>query len=153
MGVSIREKRGKLYLDIIHNGQRYWESLGLTLPSDEAQRAVVMRLAEVCKSKREIQILSEKWNLNDKGHGEQTMTATVLRKEIHTIIDAIPDESLPAVKPLLTYLADAYWKPVIEPASPEEAKKAEKIFKEYEKDLSSFVPFKKRVNIPEEGAE
>jgi hypothetical protein len=153
MGVSIRVKRGKLHLDIIHNGRRKWEALELSLPNDEAQRAEVMRLAEVCKSKREIQILSEKWNLNDKGHGEQTMTATVLRKEIHAIIDAIPDESLTAIKPLLTHLADDYWKPVIEPASPEEAKKAEKHFKEYEKDPSSFVPFKKRVNAPEEGAE
>jgi hypothetical protein len=67
MGVSVRIKRGKIHLDIIHNGQRHWESLGLTLPSDEAQRAEVMRFAEICKSKREIQILSEKWNLNNEG--------------------------------------------------------------------------------------
>jgi len=36
------------------------------------------------------------------------------------MIDTIPDRSLPAIKPLLTYIADDYWKPVIEPASPEE---------------------------------
>ena len=48
------------------------------------------------------------------------MTAAVLRNEIHDIIDAIPEQSLPAIKPLLTHLAYDYWKPVIEAASPEE---------------------------------
>jgi hypothetical protein len=51
---------------------------------------------------------------------------------------------LSAIKPLLTYIADGYWKPVIEPANPEESKKAEKIFKEYEKNPDSFVLWKKR---------
>ena len=73
------------------------------------------------------------------------MTATVLRKEIHSIIDVIPDQSLSALKPLLTHLADDYWKPVIEPASPEEAAMIDERVKEYEKDPSSFIPFKKRV--------
>jgi len=72
------------------------------------------------------------------------MTTTVLRKELHNIIDAIPDRSLPALKPLLTHLADDYWKPVIEPASPKEAARIDKRFREYEKDPSSFVPWKKR---------
>ena len=71
MGVSVRVNRGKIYLDIWHNGRRKWESLGLTLPADETQQAEVMRLAEVCKSKREMQILSEKWNLNDKKQGAE----------------------------------------------------------------------------------
>jgi hypothetical protein len=70
--------------------------------------------------------------------------STALRKEIHSLIDALPDRALSAIKPLLTYIADDYWKPVIEPASPEEAKRAEKRFKEYEKNPDSFVPWKKR---------
>ena len=72
------------------------------------------------------------------------MTAAVLRKEIKSIIDVIPDRSLPALKPLLTHLADEYWKPVIEPASPEEILMVEERMKDYEKDPSSFIPFKKR---------
>jgi hypothetical protein len=72
------------------------------------------------------------------------MTAAVLRKKLHIIIDDIPDRSLPAIKPLLTYLADDYWKPVIEPASPEEVAMIEERIKDYEKDPSSFVPFKRR---------
>ncbi|MCL1994266.1 MAG: hypothetical protein FWG66_15080 [Spirochaetes bacterium] len=74
------------------------------------------------------------------------MTAAVLRKEIHGIIDEIPDSSLPALKPLLTHLADDYWKPVIEPASPEESAMIDKRVREYEKDPSSFVPRRKKAN-------
>jgi hypothetical protein len=73
------------------------------------------------------------------------MTATVLRKEIHSIIDGIPDISLPALKPLLTHLADDYWKPVTEPASAKEAAMIDKRVKEYEKDPSSFVSRKRGV--------
>jgi hypothetical protein len=76
--------------------------------------------------------------------GGQKMTAAVLRKELHTMIDTIPDRSLPAIKPLLTYIADDYWKPVIEPASPEEIEMINERLKDYEADPSSFVPFKRR---------
>ncbi|MCL2411217.1 MAG: hypothetical protein FWC97_06185 [Treponema sp.] len=72
------------------------------------------------------------------------MTALALRKELHTIIDVIPDRSLPAVKPLLTYLADDYWKPVTEPASPEEIAMIEKRANEFP---SNFVSFKKHKKV------
>jgi hypothetical protein len=68
------------------------------------------------------------------------MTTATLRKEIHSIIDAMPDRSLPALKPLLTFIADEYWKPVIEPASPEEIAMCNERLKDYEKDPSSFIP-------------
>ena len=68
------------------------------------------------------------------------MTTAVLRKELHTIIDTIPDRSLPAIKPILTYIAEDYWKPVIEPANPEEISMIEERMKDYENDPSSFVP-------------
>jgi len=73
------------------------------------------------------------------------MTASVLRKEIHSIIDGIPDISLPALKPLLSHLADDYWKPVTESASAEEAAMIDERVKEYEKDPSCFVSRKKQV--------
>jgi len=63
-----------------------------------------------------------------------------MKAYLHTIIDDIPDRSLPAVKPLLTYLADDYWKPVKEPASPEEISMINERAKEFP---SNFVPFKK----------
>ena len=71
------------------------------------------------------------------------MTTAVLRKEIHSIIDNMPDKSLPAIKPLLAFLAKDYWKPIIEPASQEEIELVEERMKDYEKDPSSFVPFKR----------
>jgi hypothetical protein len=73
MGVNIWENRGKLYLDIWHNGRRKRESLGLTLPADKTQRAEIMRLAEVCKSKREAQILTGEWGMVDPVSGKQTL--------------------------------------------------------------------------------
>jgi hypothetical protein len=68
------------------------------------------------------------------------MTTALLRKELHTMIDTIPDRSLPAIQPLLTFLAEDYWNPVIEPASPEERAMIEERMKDYEKDPSCFVP-------------
>jgi hypothetical protein len=50
MGVKIREKRGKLYLDIYAGGRRAWEALHLTLTSDKKQNKEIMRLAEICRS-------------------------------------------------------------------------------------------------------
>ena len=68
------------------------------------------------------------------------MKSAILREEIHNIIDAMPDRSLPALKPLLTFIVEDYWKPVIEPASPEEIVIAEERIKDYERDPSSFIP-------------
>jgi hypothetical protein len=73
MGVNIRVNRGKLYLDIFHNGRRKWESLGLTLPSGKTQRVEIMKLAEVCKSRREARILSGEWGMVDPVGGKQTL--------------------------------------------------------------------------------
>jgi integrase len=65
MGVRIREKRGKLYLDIYFNGVRRWEALHLSVTGDKLQNKEVMRLAEVCRSKREVQMVSGEWNMQD----------------------------------------------------------------------------------------
>jgi len=73
MGVSIRVHKGKIYLDIWHNGKRKWEPLGLTLPGDKTQRAEIMRLAEICKSKREAQILTGEWGMVDPVNSKQTL--------------------------------------------------------------------------------
>ena len=72
MGVSIRIHKGKIYLDIWHNGKRKWEALGLTLLADRTQKAEIMKLAEICKSKREAQILTGEWGLLDPVGGKQT---------------------------------------------------------------------------------
>ena len=43
MSVKVREKRGKLYLDIYLGGKRSWEALHLTLTSDKTQNKEIMR--------------------------------------------------------------------------------------------------------------
>jgi len=66
------------------------------------------------------------------------MTTALLRDELHTIIDTLPERSLPAIKPILFFLANDYWKPVIEVASPEEEYLIEERMKDYENDPASF---------------
>ncbi|MDR2597340.1 MAG: hypothetical protein LBC76_08485 [Treponema sp.] len=70
------------------------------------------------------------------------MTTAVLRKELHTMIDTIPEQSLSVIKPLLNFLSNDYWKPVIEPASQEEIEMIDERMKDYEKDPKSFKPLK-----------
>jgi isoleucyl-tRNA synthetase len=72
------------------------------------------------------------------------MSATILRQEIHNILDDIPDQSLPALKPLLKHLAEEYWKPVIEPANEEEIALIKDGMKEYRENPSSFVALTER---------
>lgn len=71
MSVKIREQRGKLYLDIYQNGARRWESLHLTLTDDKKQNKELLRLAEICRSKREAELLSGEWSI--KAQGEDKM--------------------------------------------------------------------------------
>jgi len=68
------------------------------------------------------------------------MTTTALRKKLHGYIDSMPEKNLAIVKPLLSALSEPLY--TVEPATPEESKKAEKRIREYRKDPSCFVPFK-----------
>jgi len=68
------------------------------------------------------------------------MTTAVLRDELHSMIDTLPDRSLPAIKPLLFFLANDYWKPVIEAANPEEIEMIDERMKDYDIDPSNFIP-------------
>jgi len=73
------------------------------------------------------------------------MTSATLRKELQGYIAKMPEYRLEVIKPLLSELAEPLY--TIEPATPEESKKAERRIKEYNKDPSSFVPFKKRAIV------
>jgi len=70
------------------------------------------------------------------------MTTAVLRNELHSMIDTLPDRSLPAIKPLLFFLANDYWKPFVEAANPEEIAMIDERMKDYESDSSSFILLK-----------
>jgi hypothetical protein len=67
------------------------------------------------------------------------MTAAVLRKKLHTYIDTLPEQSLPALEPLLSFMADDYWKPVIEPVSPEEIAMIDEGMREYREHPETFI--------------
>jgi len=73
MSVNVRVKRGKLYLDIYQGGVRKWEKLGLVLTKDKVQNKEIMRLAEICRSKRETQFLTSAWDINDPIAGKMTL--------------------------------------------------------------------------------
>jgi hypothetical protein len=77
-----------------------------------------------------LRTLSRGGKRTQKNQGEK-MTAAILRNKLHTYIDTLPDQSLPALEPLLSFMADEYWKPVIEPASPEEIAMIEESMQEY----------------------
>ena len=69
------------------------------------------------------------------------MAALALRKKLQGYIETMPEKNLVIIKPLLAALAEPLY--TVEPATPEETRKAEKRIKEYHKASSAFVPFKK----------
>jgi len=73
MSVKIREKRGKLYLDIYENGRRKWEALGVNITKDKIQNKEIMDFAEICRSKRELQISEGKWGILDHLGGKMSL--------------------------------------------------------------------------------
>jgi hypothetical protein len=73
MSVSIRKNRGKLYLDIYENGKRKWEALHLALTDDKDMNKEIMRLAETCRAKRMLQVVSGEWGLIDPVAGKKTL--------------------------------------------------------------------------------
>jgi integrase len=73
MSVKVREKRGKLYLDIYVGGKRTWEALHLTLTTDKNQNKEIIRMAEICRSKRETQLLAGSWDIQDPIAGRKKL--------------------------------------------------------------------------------
>ncbi len=73
MSVSIRIKGQNLYLDVIQNRQHHWESLHMKLSTDPTERKEQMKLAEICRAKREMQIVTGAWNLTDATAGKQSL--------------------------------------------------------------------------------
>jgi len=67
------------------------------------------------------------------------MTATTLRKKLHGYIDTMPEKNLAIIKPLLSALSEPLY--TIEPATPEESRRAKRRIKEYHENPDSFVPW------------
>lgn len=75
MGVFIREKRGRLYLDYRINGQRYWESIHLTVSPNEKMNREARDLAETIRAKKEFQIVSGEYGLIDPVEGKRPLVS------------------------------------------------------------------------------
>ena len=73
MSVKVRKKRNRLYLDIYVDGRRNWENLNLTVSSDPAMNKETMRLADYARIKREQQIFSGQWGLQDKARAKMSL--------------------------------------------------------------------------------
>ena len=72
MSVKIREKNGIIYLDIIQNRRHLWESLHLHVPKDNKGKKIY-QLADIIRTKREMQIVSGEWGLLDSVNGKKTL--------------------------------------------------------------------------------
>ena len=79
MSVKVRIKRNRLYLDIIQNRKHHWESLNMTVSADPATRKEQMKLADMCRAKREMQLVCGAWNMTDTIAGKKTL-ANYLRE-------------------------------------------------------------------------
>jgi integrase len=75
MGVFIREKRGRLYLDYRLNGRRHWEALGLTLGPDAGMNKEAYHLAEIIRAKLELRFVSGEHGLLDPTAGKRSLVS------------------------------------------------------------------------------
>lgn len=74
MGVKIRVKNHRLYLDVIQNRKHHWESLRITLSTDNNTRKEQMKLAEIARARREMQLMAGEWNITDFVAGKKLLT-------------------------------------------------------------------------------
>jgi hypothetical protein len=70
------------------------------------------------------------------------MEATVLRDELRAYIDALPDHSLPALRPLLSFLVESPYTIETDLTGEENAMIGESL-SEYRADPSSVTPWSK----------
>ena len=72
-----------------------------------------------------------------------------LKEKLHSYIDVLPEQSLQALEPLLEFLSEEYWKPVIETDLTEEERallKADaKEFKEHPECFTSWRKVRREI--------
>jgi site-specific recombinase XerD len=79
MSVKLRTKNNRLYLDIYYNGSRKWEAVKISLTGDRQTNKKIFQVAEICRAKRELQILSGAWGITDP-FGGKTSLVSYLKK-------------------------------------------------------------------------
>jgi integrase len=82
MGVHIRKKGKRLYLDVYTGGVRHWHTLGLILTGDRVTDKETMRLAEIARAKMMQRIFTGEFNLTDRIAGKQTIFAYAEKKAL-----------------------------------------------------------------------
>jgi integrase len=75
MGIYVREKKGRLYLDFYWNGKRHWEKTGLTIGSDSVKNKEARQTAEMIRADKERQLVEEENGLLDTTGGKKTLLA------------------------------------------------------------------------------
>ena len=73
MSVKLRIKNNRIYLDVYHNGRRKWEALNISLSDDKDTNREILRIAEICRAKREMQILTASWGVADPVGGSMSL--------------------------------------------------------------------------------
>ena len=68
--MKVRIKRGVYYLDIYHHGVRRWECLHLARTGTPALDREMEKLAEICRAKRELQLVSGEYQVLDTVGGD-----------------------------------------------------------------------------------
>lgn len=71
--VHIRNRNGHLYLETYMYGRQTRRTLGLTLTGDKAQDKKIMKLAEIIRSRREMQLACMEWGLPDMLSGDRSL--------------------------------------------------------------------------------
>jgi len=75
MSVKLRTKNRRLYLDVYYNGSRKWEALKISLSEDREINKEILKAGEVCRAKRELQILSGAWEITDTVGGNISLVS------------------------------------------------------------------------------
>jgi site-specific recombinase XerD len=80
MSVKIRVNKNKIYLDVYIKGVRKWESTGLSTCKDPKQNKEIMKLAEILRSRKEIQIVTRENDLMDPIKRKDTLYSHLKNK-------------------------------------------------------------------------
>lgn len=71
--VHIRNRNGRLYIEVYMYGRQTRRSLGLRLTGDKVQDRKVWRLAEIIRSRREMQLACAEWGIPDMVGNEKNL--------------------------------------------------------------------------------
>lgn len=75
--VHIRNRNGRLYIETYLYGKQVRRTLGLRLTGDKAQDKKVFRLAEIIRSRREMQLACMEWGIPDMMSSDKLLTTYI----------------------------------------------------------------------------